>query len=98
MLGYFVVYQQVENHLLQPLIYGRTVRSPPLAILISVLRRGGRRRRRGARGDPAGGTIQILLEHWQASRRACACAGEDSEPDEPRAERPARTRKRVALP
>jgi predicted PurR-regulated permease PerM len=34
---FFVVYQQVENHLLQPLIYGRTVQLSPLAVLIAVL-------------------------------------------------------------
>jgi hypothetical protein len=36
-LAFFVVYQQLENHLLQPLVYGRTVQLSPLAILIAVL-------------------------------------------------------------
>ena len=36
-LAFFIVYQQLENHLLQPLVYGRTVQLSPLAILISVL-------------------------------------------------------------
>jgi predicted PurR-regulated permease PerM len=35
--GFFVVYQQVENHVLQPLIYGRTVQLSPLAVLVAVL-------------------------------------------------------------
>ena len=34
---FFVVYQQLENHLLQPLVYGKTVRLSPLAVLIAVL-------------------------------------------------------------
>ena len=34
---FFVVYQQVENHLLQPIVYARTVQLSPLAILCSVL-------------------------------------------------------------
>jgi predicted PurR-regulated permease PerM len=34
---YFVVYQQIENHLLQPLVYGRTVQISPLLALIAVL-------------------------------------------------------------
>src|SRR5918911_643262 len=34
---FFVVYQQVENHLLQPLVYGRTVQLSPLAVLVAVL-------------------------------------------------------------
>jgi len=34
---FFVVYQQIENHVLQPLIYGRTVQLSPLAVLVAVL-------------------------------------------------------------
>jgi len=34
---FFVVYQQLENHLLQPLIFARTVRLNPLTVLIAVL-------------------------------------------------------------
>lgn len=32
-----VAYQQFENHVLQPLVYGRTVRLSPLAVLCAVL-------------------------------------------------------------
>jgi predicted PurR-regulated permease PerM len=35
--SFFIVYQQLENHVLQPLIYGRTVQLSPLAVLIAVL-------------------------------------------------------------
>jgi predicted PurR-regulated permease PerM len=31
------VYQQIENHILQPMIYGRTVQVPSLTILVAVL-------------------------------------------------------------
>jgi predicted PurR-regulated permease PerM len=34
---FFVAYQQLENHVLQPLVYGRTVRLSPLAVLCAVL-------------------------------------------------------------
>jgi predicted PurR-regulated permease PerM len=34
---FYVVYQQVENHLLQPTIMSRTVDLNPLAVLVSVL-------------------------------------------------------------
>jgi predicted PurR-regulated permease PerM len=34
---WFVVYQQLENHLLQPVILSRTVKLNPLAVLISIL-------------------------------------------------------------
>ncbi|HEY7731554.1 MAG TPA: AI-2E family transporter [Gaiellaceae bacterium] len=36
-LVFFVVYQQIENHILQPLVYGKTVQLSPLAVLIAVL-------------------------------------------------------------
>ena len=69
-LVYFVVYQQLENHLLQPLIYGRTVRLSPLAILFSVLVGAEVAGVIGALAAiPVGGTIQILLDHWHDSRR-----------------------------
>jgi predicted PurR-regulated permease PerM len=36
-IAFFVAYQQLENHVLQPLVYGRTVRLSPLAVLCAVL-------------------------------------------------------------
>jgi predicted PurR-regulated permease PerM len=36
-IAFFIVYQQLENHMLQPLVYGRTVRLSPLAVLCAVL-------------------------------------------------------------
>ena len=32
-----MVYQQIENHILQPLVYGRTVQIPSLTVLVAVL-------------------------------------------------------------
>jgi predicted PurR-regulated permease PerM len=77
---FFIVYQQIENHLLQPLVYGHTVRLSPLAILLSVLIGSQVAGIVGALvAIPVGGTIQILLEHWRRHRR-----GPDEEPaDEP---------------
>ena len=34
---FFIVYQQIENHVIQPVVYGRTVQLSPLAVLIAVL-------------------------------------------------------------
>ena len=34
---FFVLYQQLENHVLQPLVYGRTVQLSPLIVLVAVL-------------------------------------------------------------
>ncbi|MER6693385.1 AI-2E family transporter [Streptomyces minutiscleroticus] len=37
MIVFFVVYQQVENHLLQPVILSRTVKLNPLTVLLAIL-------------------------------------------------------------
>jgi predicted PurR-regulated permease PerM len=34
---FFVAYQQLENHVLQPLILSRTVKLNPLAVLVAIL-------------------------------------------------------------
>jgi predicted PurR-regulated permease PerM len=34
---FFVVYQQLENHLLQPLVFARTVKLNPLTVLVAIL-------------------------------------------------------------
>ncbi|MEY2515231.1 MAG: hypothetical protein QOJ89_2589, partial [bacterium] len=65
-----IVYQQLENHLIQPLVYGRTIALSPLAILISVLIGAEVAGVVGALvAIPVGGTIQILLSHWLDHRR-----------------------------
>lgn len=34
---FFLVYQQIENHFLQPLVYSRTVKMSPLMVLVSAI-------------------------------------------------------------
>lgn len=34
---FFLIYQQIENHIMQPLVYGRTVNISPLTVLIAIL-------------------------------------------------------------
>jgi predicted PurR-regulated permease PerM len=66
---FFVVYQQLENHLLQPLVYGRTVQLSPLAVLISVLIGAEVAGVLGALGAiPVAGAFQILLVDWRDHR------------------------------
>ncbi len=36
-VAFFIIYQQLENHILQPVIYGKTVKLSPLTVLIAVL-------------------------------------------------------------
>jgi predicted PurR-regulated permease PerM len=69
-LVFFVVYQQIENHLLQPLVYGRTVKLSPLAVLVSVLIGANVAGVIGALAAiPVAGTIQILILDWLRHRR-----------------------------
>jgi predicted PurR-regulated permease PerM len=66
---FFIVYQQVENHVLQPVVYGRTVQLSPLAVLISVLVGAEVAGVLGALGAiPIAGAIQVVLLDWLAHR------------------------------
>ena len=70
LIAFFIVYQQIENHLLQPLVYSRTVRLSPLVILISVLVGAQVAGVLGALAAiPVAGTIQVLLFSWLEERR-----------------------------
>ena len=35
--AYFIIYQQLENHVLQPYVYGRTIQLNPFIVLVAVL-------------------------------------------------------------
>ena len=66
---FFIVYQQIENHLLQPLVYGRTVQLSPLVVLISVLIGAELGGILGALGAiPVAGSIQVVVNDWLAHR------------------------------
>jgi predicted PurR-regulated permease PerM len=70
LIVFFIVYQQIENHVLQPLVYSRTVRLSPLAILIAVLIGAEIAGVLGALAAiPVAGTIQVLLRAWWEERR-----------------------------
>ena len=67
---FFIVYQQVENHFLQPVVYGRTVQLSPLMVLISVLIGAELAGILGALGAiPVAGAIQVLIVDWLRHRR-----------------------------
>ena len=64
-----MVYQQVENHVLQPLIYGRTVQIPSLTVLIAVLCGGAVLGLVGALlAIPIAGTIQAVVSELLQER------------------------------
>jgi predicted PurR-regulated permease PerM len=67
---FFVIYQQVENHLIQPVVYGRTVQLSPLAVLISVLIGAELAGVLGALAAiPVAGTLQVIFLDWLRHRR-----------------------------
>jgi predicted PurR-regulated permease PerM len=70
-VAFFIVYQQLENHVLQPIVYGRTVQLSPLVVLISVLIGAELAGVLGALGAiPVAGTLQVLFLDWLRHRRA----------------------------
>jgi predicted PurR-regulated permease PerM len=69
-VAFFIVYQQLENHVLQPVVYSRTVQLSPLAILVAVLIGAELAGVLGALAAiPIAGTIQVVLVSWLAERR-----------------------------
>jgi predicted PurR-regulated permease PerM len=65
---FFVLYQQFENHVLQPLVYGRTVQVSPLAALVSVLIGAEVAGVIGALGAiPVAGTIRVAVHNWNGA-------------------------------
>jgi len=67
---FFIVYQQIENHFLQPVVYGRTVQLSPLVVLISILIGAELAGILGALGAiPVAGAIQVLIVDWLRHRR-----------------------------
>lgn len=82
----FLVYQQIENHLLNPLIMSRTVRLNPLWVLLAVLVGATLGHRVGSApgefvgaliGIPVGGSIDIVTREI---RRGPTAAPADAEP------------------
>jgi predicted PurR-regulated permease PerM len=72
-LVFFIVYQQLENHWLQPVIYGRTVQLSPLVVLVSVLVGAALAGIIGALAAiPVAGAIQVLVRDQLSARRSAA--------------------------
>jgi predicted PurR-regulated permease PerM len=70
-LVFFILYQQLENHVIQPVVYGKTVQLSPLAVLVAVLIGAELAGVLGALGAiPVAGAIQVLLRDWLSERDA----------------------------
>jgi predicted PurR-regulated permease PerM len=71
MFAIVMVYQQVENHVLQPLVYGKTVQIPSLTVLIAVLCGGAALGLIGALlAIPIAATIQAVASELLEERAA----------------------------
>jgi predicted PurR-regulated permease PerM len=66
---YFVLYQQVENYLLTPLVYGRSLSLHPLTVFVAVLAGG---QLLGMLGTllaiPVAEIVRIVVAEWLAGR------------------------------
>lgn len=66
---FFLLYQQVENNVLQPVVYGRSVKLHPLVIFLAVLAGGNLLGILGALiAIPVAEILRIVLAEWLASR------------------------------
>lgn len=73
---FFIVYQQLENHLLQPVIFSRTVRLNPLTVLIALLLATELAGILGALlAIPVAGVIQVVLRDVWNHRGAAPDTG-----------------------
>lgn len=81
---FFLVYQQFENHVLQPLIYGRTVRISPVIVLVAILVGADLAGVLGALSAiPVAGSIQVIVGELLASRRERPSPGPEAAPARP---------------
>jgi predicted PurR-regulated permease PerM len=102
-LVFFVVYQQLENHLLQPLIFARTVRLNPLTVLLAILIGVELAGILGALlAIPVAGIIQIVARDIWDTRRGRLkpepTVGEERQPADVADEPAPRTEERAATP
>jgi predicted PurR-regulated permease PerM len=68
---FLVIYQQVENNVIQPVVYRRTVAIHPLIVIVAVLIGGSLLGVLGALlSIPVAATVQILIKEWWQYRRA----------------------------
>ncbi|NHC45706.1 AI-2E family transporter [Motilibacter aurantiacus] len=92
---WFVIYQQLENHLFQPIVQSRTVKLNPLTVLVSVLLGVELAGILGALlAIPVAGVLQVIVRDVYDTRRgklkAVPTTGEEETPIPPHPAVPAR--------
>jgi predicted PurR-regulated permease PerM len=84
-LAFFVLYQQLENHVLQPLIFARTVKLNPLTVIVAILLGVELLGVLGALlAIPVAGMIQVIVrdiwDHRRGRLKEEPTVGEDRRP------------------
>ncbi|MGR7026246.1 AI-2E family transporter [Geodermatophilus sp. URMC 62] len=87
-LVFFLVYQQLENHLLQPLVFARTVKLNPLTVIVAILVAVELAGVLGALlAIPAASIIQVIArdvwDHRRGRPKEVPTVGEDRRPADP---------------
>jgi predicted PurR-regulated permease PerM len=95
---FFIVYQQLENHLLQPLIFARTVKLNPLTVIVAILVFVELAGILGALfAIPIASMVQViardLWDHRHGRLKDEPTVGEDKQPAVAPAESPQRTQR-----
>jgi predicted PurR-regulated permease PerM len=68
-IGFIIVWQRIEDYVVQPLVYGKTLRVNPLVTIVSVLTGAALLGILGALlAIPTAAAIQIVLRDWWANR------------------------------
>jgi predicted PurR-regulated permease PerM len=82
-ITFFILYQQLENHLLQPLIFSRTVKLNPLTVLVAILIAVELAGLLGALlAIPVAGMIQIIARDLWNHHRTRSKPQPTAEPDD----------------
>lgn len=75
LLAYIVIYQQIESHVLNPLVYGRSVHLPGLAVFLAVMIGGALMGGLGALiAIPAAEILRLLFEELRGHKVEAAAS------------------------
>jgi predicted PurR-regulated permease PerM len=83
-LAFIIVWQRFEDYVIQPLVYGRTLRVNPIVTIVSVLVGASLLGVLGALlAIPTAAAIQIVLREWWASRQRSNSTARSSSTERP---------------
>ena len=83
-VAFIIVWQRFEDYVIQPLVYGRTLRVNPIVTIVSVLVGASLLGILGALlAIPTAAAIQIVLGDWWANRQHANSTAQSSPPQGP---------------